>query len=232
MNISSPNGNTTLTIFISLLLCTSKIFITQAKSCRKGCHLAIASYYIGQGSNLTYISTIFHQKIPNILSYNPHILDPDTIRAGTRISVPFSCECVNGDFLGHTFSYVTQRDDTYVKVARFAFANLTTENWIQRVNDYDPNQVPDLVPINVTVNCSCGDGSVSKDYGLFATYPLLPGESLGSLAMETGVSADLLQRFNHGFDFNPGSGIVFLPAKGNYYNFLLLFSSSFCREIN
>lgn len=208
--------NTTLklTIIISILVHTSSIS-AESKSCKKGCNLAIASYYIEQGSNLTYISTIFHQNIPTILQYNPHISNPDTIQTGTRINLPFSCECINADFLGHTFSYVTQRDDTYVKVASFVFANLTTDVWIQRVNYYDPNQVPDFVPINVTVNCSCGDGRVSTDYGLFATYPLLKGESLAGLAMETGVSADLLQRFNQGVDFNAGSGIVFLPARGN-----------------
>ncbi|KAL8470111.1 hypothetical protein ACS0TY_032833 [Phlomoides rotata] len=224
MNISS---STFITIFfISVLVYTTSTFITEAKSCRKGCNLAIASYYVGEGSNLTYISTIFHQKISNILPYNPHVSNPDTIQTGTRINVPFSCECFNGDFLGHTFSYLTQRDDTYVKVASLAFSNLTTQDWIQRLNDYDPNQVPDSVPINVTVNCSCGDGSVSRDYGVFATYPLLPGESLGSLATETGVSPDLLQQFNRGFDFNAGSGIVFLPAKDQNGTYPPLKSSS------
>ncbi|KAL0328757.1 UNVERIFIED_CONTAM: Malonyl-CoA decarboxylase, mitochondrial [Sesamum calycinum] len=106
------------------------------------------------------------------------------------------------------------RDDTYSNVARFAFANLTTDYWIQRVNVYDPIQVPDSVPINVTVNCSCGDRHVSRDYGLFATYPLRAGESLQSLAAETGVPGNLLERFNEGLHFSPGSGIVFLPAKG------------------
>lgn len=215
MNISSSsNGNklTSLAICFSALLFTCS-FNAEAK-CRKGCDLAIASYYVWQGSNLSYISNIFNQKIPDILRYNPHVLSPDSIQTGIRINVPFSCECLNGDFLGHTFAYITQRDDTYAKVARFAFANLTTDYWIQRVNIYDPTQVPDSVPINVTVNCSCGDRRVSRDYGMFATYPLLAGQSLQSLAMETGVSADLLQGFNQGFDFNAGSGIVFLPAKG------------------
>ncbi|KAI3466544.1 hypothetical protein Pfo_023207 [Paulownia fortunei] len=217
---------------ISLTICFSALLFTcinvEAK-CRKGCDLALASYYVWEGSNLTYISKIFNQRIPEILWYNPQVLSPDSIQSGTRINVPFSCECLNGDFLGHTFDYITQRDDTYAKVARFAFANLTTDYWIQRVNVYDPTQVPDFVPINVTVNCSCGDRRVSRDYGLFATYPLRPGESLQSLAVETGVSADLLEGFNQGSNFSPGSGIVFLPAKGSNLTFI---STIFSTPVN
>ncbi|KAA8520132.1 hypothetical protein F0562_014388 [Nyssa sinensis] len=46
----------------------------------------------------------------------------------------------------------------------------------------------------------------SADYGLFATYPLRPGENLSSVAMESGVQAELLQRFNPGSDFGAGTG--------------------------
>ncbi|KAK4386719.1 LysM domain receptor-like kinase [Sesamum angolense] len=214
MNISS-NKNTVIALATCLSVLLFTCFIAEAK-CRKGCNLALASYYVSEGSNLTYISKIFNRPIPDILPYNPHVPNPDSIQTGTRLNIPFPCECLNGDFLGHTFHYITQRDDTYSNVARFAFANLTTDYWIQRVNVYDPIQVPDSVPINVTVNCSCGDHHVSRDYGLFATYPLRAGESLQSLAAETGVPGNLLERFNEGLHFSPGSGIVFLPAKDLY----------------
>ncbi|KAL0407239.1 UNVERIFIED_CONTAM: Chitin elicitor receptor kinase [Sesamum latifolium] len=148
----------------------------------------------------------FQSTNPKYSPYNPHVPNPDSIQTGTRLNIPFSCECLNGDFLGHTFHYITQKDDTYAKVARFAFANLTTDYWIQRVNVYDPTQVPDFVPINVTVNCSCGDAHVSRDYGLFATYPLRAGESLQSLAAETGVPGNLLERFNEGCILVPDQG--------------------------
>ncbi|KAL1562506.1 chitin elicitor receptor kinase 1-like [Salvia divinorum] len=199
-----------IAIFLSALLLTC--FDAEAK-CKKGCERAIASYYVWQGSNLTYIANIFNQKLPDILRYNPHVPSADSIRTGTRINVPFTCECLNGDFLGHAFAYITQKDDTYSRVAKFAFANLTTDYWIQQVNVYDPTQVPDSVPINVTVNCSCGDPKVTRAYELFATYPLLPGETLVSLAADTGVSPELLKAFNPVSDFEAGSGIVFLPAK-------------------
>ncbi|KAG8365384.1 hypothetical protein BUALT_Bualt18G0099100 [Buddleja alternifolia] len=218
-----PNKTTCISLTIIFIALLSNV---EAK-CKKGCEIALASYYVWEGSNLTYISKIFNQKIPEILRYNPQVVGPDTIQSGTRINVPFSCECLNGDFLGHTFDYVTQRGDTYTRVARFAFANLTTDYWIQRVNTYDPTQVPDFSPINVTVNCSCGDRHVSRDYGMFSTYPLRVGDSLQSLAEELSVPADLLQRYNQGSDFNAGSGIVFSPAKGTKkkmrFNVILVF---------
>ena len=95
--------------------------------CSNGCDIALASYYITQGTNLTYISKIFAQSIPEILRHNPQIPRSDSIETGSRINIPFSCLCLNGDFLGRTFKYQTQVGDTYRKVARQVFANLTYE---------------------------------------------------------------------------------------------------------
>ncbi|GFZ06346.1 chitin elicitor receptor kinase 1 [Actinidia rufa] len=78
---------------------------------------------------------------------------------------------------------------------------------------YDPTQIPDFVPINVTVNCSCGDRHVSVEYGLFTTYPLREGENLSSVAAESGVLAEVIRRYNPRSDFGAGSGLVFVPAK-------------------
>lgn len=163
---------------------------------------------------MSYISNVFGRSIPDIVQYNPGIRDSNSINSDSRINVPFSCDCINGDFLGHTFQYETVSGDTYRKIATSAFANLTDEYWLNRVNTYAPNNIPDNVPINVTVNCSCGDGSVSEDYGLFLTYPLRRGENLSSVAKECGVPAELLRRYNPVADFAAGSGIVFVPAKG------------------
>ncbi|XVF87783.1 hypothetical protein PTKIN_Ptkin18bG0148700 [Pterospermum kingtungense] len=199
-----------LLVFHALL----HLFIHVQANCRTGCTLSFASYYVWEGSNLTYISTLFNQQISEILVYNPHISSQDKIDTGTRINVPFSCDCLNGDFLGHTFSYLTQFGDTYDKIASNAYANLTTEDWVRRVNVYDETRIPLHENINVTVNCSCGDRKVSRDYGLFATYPLRPGESLSSIAAESNLSAELLTRYNRGSDFSAGTGLVFVPAKG------------------
>ncbi|OVA09750.1 Protein kinase domain [Macleaya cordata] len=194
---------------VLLLLCIRR---GQAE-CRKGCHLAMASYFVLQGSDLTTISNIFSKEIKDILPYNKDIKNPDNILSGTRLNIPFSCDCINGDFLGHTFTYITQFDDTYKNIAARPFANLTTWDWIRSVNIYDQFRIPDFVPINVTVNCSCGDRSISTAYGLFTTYPLRPDDNLSFVAAESGVSEQLLQLYNPGVDFSQGSGLVFVPAR-------------------
>ncbi|XVE51063.1 hypothetical protein DITRI_Ditri02bG0008500 [Diplodiscus trichospermus] len=195
------------------------LFIHVQANCRTGCSLAFASYFVWEGSNLTYISTIFNLQISEILLYNPHVRSQDKIDTGSRINVPFSCHCLNGDFLGHTFSYFTQFGDTYDKIASNSYANLTTEDWVRRVNVYDPTRIPDHQTINVTVNCSCGDRKVSRDYGLFTTYSLRPGENLSFIAAESNVSAELLGRYNPESNFTAGTGLVFVPAKDETGNF-------------
>ncbi|MBA0778947.1 hypothetical protein Gotri_003232 [Gossypium trilobum] len=88
------------------------------------------------------------------------------------------------------------------------------EDWVRRVNIYDPTRIPDGEVINVTVNCSCGDRRVSRDYGLFATYPIRPGEDLEVIAAEVNVAAELIRRYNPAVNFSAGTGLVFVPAKG------------------
>ncbi|WJX59077.1 hypothetical protein P8452_44456 [Trifolium repens] len=79
-----------------------------------------------------------------------------------------------------------------------------------------------FVKVNVTVNSSCGNRKVSKDYGLFITYPLSPKHTLESIAKDTKLDAELLQRYNPGVNFSQGSGLVFIPGKdknGSYFPF-------------
>lgn len=68
--------------------------------------------------------------------------------------------------------------------------------------------------MNVPVNCSYGDRSVSNKYGLFLTYPLLPEDNLSYIAQETNSTPSLLQRYNPNANFDAGSGLVFIPAEG------------------
>ncbi|TKY72192.1 Chitin elicitor receptor kinase 1 [Spatholobus suberectus] len=214
---TNPNRKAkTAHVFLLFLL----LIITRVRgSCFTGCNLALASYYIWNGTNLTYISNLFGRPTSEILKYNPSVENPDVIQSQTRINVPFTCDCLNGVFLGHTFSFATQHGDTYKVIAEVGFSNLTTEDWVSRVNRYPPNQIPDNVNINVTVNCSCGDRHVSKDYGLFATYPLRVGDNLHRIAAESGVPAELLLRYNPTSDFSAGNGLVFVPAKDEHGNF-------------
>ncbi|KAL3604905.1 hypothetical protein D5086_005764 [Populus alba] len=210
-----------------LLLCYS-----IDSKCSKGCDLALASYYVWQGSNLSFIAEVMQSSIlrltdfDTILSYNPQVLSKDSLPSFIRISIPFPCDCINGEFLGHFFTYTVRSQDTYDKVADPYYANLTTTQSLKNFNSYPEVNIPDNGKLNVSVNCSCGDSSVSKDYGLFMTYPLRPEDTLASIANQTNLTQSLLQRYNVGFDFNQGSGVVYIPAKDTNGSYRPLNSST------
>ncbi|PIA50550.1 hypothetical protein AQUCO_01200019v1 [Aquilegia coerulea] len=193
------------------------MFLSLSKvesKCIKGCDLALASYYVWIGSNLTYVSKVLETTVDEILKYNPNIIDKDIIQVFTRVNVPFSCDCIRNDFLGHVFNYKVLPGNTYDTIANLIYSNLTTVNWLQTFNTYPADRIPDQnAQLNVTVNCSCGDKDVSKDYGLFITYPLNPGETLDSIAANTSIDPQLIQGYNPNVDFSSGSGVVYIPGK-------------------
>jgi chitin elicitor receptor kinase 1 len=203
----------TYQIFLLNFLLFVLLIMKTVRSCDSGCDLALASYYIKEGTNLTYISNLFNQPTSEILKYNPNIKSPDAIRSETRLNIPFTCDCLSGLFLGHTFSYKTKHGDTYKAIANVSYSNLITEDFLSRVNSYPATDIPSSVTINVTVNCSCGDRHVSKDYGLFLTYPIRYGDHLPGIAAESGVPVEVVKRYNAASDFSAGE-LVFLPAKG------------------
>ncbi|KAJ0018825.1 hypothetical protein Pint_09814 [Pistacia integerrima] len=197
--------------------------------CSKGCDLALASYYIWDGTNLTFIADMFDTSIENILSFNLDVPDKDKVQIGSRINVPFNCNCIEKQFLGHSFPYHIRTGDSYGKIGGTYYANLTTVEWLSNSNNFNPNNIPDVdTTINVIVNCSCGDKKVSKEYGLFVTYPLSPGENLTSIANASGVSPELLQRYNPHSDFSSGSGLVFIPGKAQVVRVLSIASLPLC----
>ncbi|KAL0001647.1 hypothetical protein SO802_015428 [Lithocarpus litseifolius] len=206
--------------FLVLLFVLFSVFSSIAESkCSKGCDLALASYYVWTGSNLTFIAQMLQSDlniVPNtIVSYNKlTIPSQDSVKDGVKANVPFPCDCIDGEFLGHVFEYTVQTGDTYNKVATQWYANLTSAEWLQKRNSYPPNLIPDTnAKLNVTVNCSCGDSSVSKDYGLFITYPLRPEDTVQSIASDTNLSVTLLESYNPGVNFSNGSGLVYIPGK-------------------
>ncbi|XWS75771.1 hypothetical protein CRYUN_Cryun01aG0120900 [Craigia yunnanensis] len=151
-----------------------------------------------------------------ILEINKEVAGEDRLEAFTRVNVPFPCDCINGEFLGHIFEYEVKPSDTYEKIASLYYSNLTTVEWLQQFNVYEANEMPDNVKLNVTVNCSCGDSSVSKDFGLFITYPLRPGETLDTVLNQTNLSEDvegLVQSYNKGVNFSQGDDLVYIPGK-------------------
>ncbi|KAE9621432.1 putative protein kinase RLK-Pelle-LysM family [Lupinus albus] len=208
-----------------LFLCSN-----AESKCTQGCPIALASYYMLLGSNFTYISQIMSSQVlhtpENIVSYNKNIVpNKDKVEAFTRVNVPFPCECIKGEFLGHMFEYVVQTGDTYETVAGTKYANLTNVDWLRRFNTYPPDNISNTGMLNVTVNCSCGNSDVS-DYELFITYPLRPGETLGSVASSVKLDTGLLQRYNPSVNFNQGSGLVYIPGKDQNGSYVFLSSSS------
>ncbi|XP_058210626.1 lysM domain receptor-like kinase 3 [Rhododendron vialii] len=195
------------------------LLTTVQSKCPKTCDLALGSYYVWPGTNLTFISTASADSITDILGYNTYITNADSIEAGTRVNLPFTCDCIDDEFLGHVFPYSVLSGDTYYEIAQTYYANLTTPAMLEQFNSYPESNVPVKAVLNVTVNCSCGDAAVSKAYGLFITYPLRVGDSLESIAAAANLSTDLLQSYNTGVDFSAGSGLVYIPGKdksGNY----------------
>lgn len=192
--------------------------------CSKGCGLALGSYYVWPESNLTVISDFMNIKIEEIVSYNKLLIpNQNSVQSDIRINIPFPCDCINGEFLGHVFKYSLRSGDTYDRIANLYYANLTTTEWLIRFNTFNPNNIPDTnEKLNVTVSCSCGSSIVSKDYGLFVTFPLRLGDSLVSVANQTNLDLDLsvgsnlLQSYNPGVNFSAARGVVYVPGKGRF----------------
>ncbi|KAH9617760.1 hypothetical protein KSS87_014371 [Heliosperma pusillum] len=199
-------------ITILLYLCSK----TVESKCKSDCNLGLASYYVQSGETLDVISGYFNIfNLTDIVSYNrDQIPNKDSLETGIRINIPFPCGCVNHTFLGHVFNYVVQKGDTYESIAQSNYTNLTTFGWIQEVNSFPADDVPGNAIINVPVNCSCGNASVSKDYGLFITYPLRAQDSLSSISKQFGLNESLLQDYNPAANFSAGHGIVYIPGKG------------------
>ncbi|KAG5545610.1 hypothetical protein RHGRI_017936 [Rhododendron griersonianum] len=203
---------------LGLLLLAISVFPPAESQCSKGCDLALGSYYVWQGSNLTFIAEVTNEAVVDIQDQN-QMSNPDSVLADTRINVPFSCDCLDAGFLGHVFEYAVRSGDTYSTIAGTYYANLTTAGFLEGSNSYPAINIPDNGVVNVTVNCSCGNAAVSKEYGLFVTYPLREGDTLESVAAEANLTADanltanLLQRYNPGVDFSAGSGLVYIPGK-------------------
>ncbi|CAI9260656.1 unnamed protein product [Lactuca saligna] len=193
--------------FLVLFLIVNRI----ESRCKNEC-LALASYRMWVRSNITFVSQIFSTKIPQIQSYNPQITNPDTVAEGSRVNVPFSCSCEDRGFLSHRFVYNVSPENTYSWIAGTGFSNLTTVSMLRNYNTYNEFNIPLGSEVNVVVNCSCGDKSVSKDYGLFITYPIQSGESLSSIANESGINENLLRDYNPRSSFSSGD-LVFIPGR-------------------
>ena len=112
-----------------------------------------------------------------------------------------------------------QSSDSPYSIATFTYDNLTTESWVGTANSLpDVHFVITGTSLDVPVNCSCGNPTVTSDYGLFLTYPVLEGtgSNLNGIASNFNTSADLLRKFNPSVlwtDFQP-TQYAFIPVTG------------------
>ncbi|KAF7146188.1 hypothetical protein RHSIM_Rhsim04G0051800 [Rhododendron simsii] len=186
---------------------------TVEPTCSKGCDLALGSYYVSNDAYTRLVAEVSGNSVDELISYNPGTTEL-FILSGSRIVVPFACDCIDGEFLAHVFTYAARSGDTYDKIAKTYYANLTTAATLERSNSYPANSsIPVNATVNVTVNCSCGNASVSEAYGLFVTYPLRAEDSLELIANASNLSTDLLRRYNPGANFSAGSGLVYIPGR-------------------
>ncbi|XP_068303797.1 lysM domain receptor-like kinase 3 [Pyrus communis] len=200
-------------IGLGFLVLVSLCFTVKSQ-CGKSCG-ALASYYVWQDSNLTFIGEVMSTTAVIIANYNKDkVPSEDSVISGTRVNVPFTCGCINGDFQGHMFQWDVHQGDTYNLIAKTYYSNLTTVEDLEWFNSYDPNNIPVNRTVNATVNCTCGNSAISKNYGLFITYPLRPDDSLASIAQTEQLDQTLLQNYNPGVNFSQGSGFVYIPGKG------------------
>ncbi|KAI5433641.1 LysM domain receptor-like kinase 3 [Lathyrus oleraceus] len=205
-----------LLLFFMFLDC---IFFKVESKCVIGCDIALASYYVMPLVQLSNITTFMQSKLVTnsfevIVRYNRDIVfSNDNLFSYFRVNIPFPCECIGGEFLGHVFEYTANEGDTYDLIANTYYASLTTVEVLKKYNSYDPNHIPVKAKVNVTVNCSCGNSQISKDYGLFITYPLRPRDTLEKIARHSNLDEGVIQSYNLGVNFSKGSGVVFFPGR-------------------
>ncbi|KAM3290496.1 lysM domain receptor-like kinase 3 isoform X1 [Capsicum chacoense] len=192
-------------------------------SCTDGCPLALASYSYSYYGTINYdelkeVARLAAQHFSNI-SASEILSYPTSIEHGwdgldtTIYNIPFSCDCLNGEYLGHVFPYTVSSGDSYGYIAEHRYSHLITAEWLMWFNN---NRA---VTLMVIVNCSCGNEHVSKDYGLFITYPMKPGENLKSIALNTNTSSELIQMYNPGLNFSAGTGLLYIPGRDKFGNY-------------
>ncbi|XP_045830401.1 lysM domain receptor-like kinase 3 isoform X1 [Trifolium pratense] len=216
-------------VLLLVFLFVECVFFKVESKCVKGCDIALASYYVLPLVELPSVKNFMQSKIvtnsSDILNkYNKVLVtNHGNIFSFFRINIPFPCECIGGEFLGHVFEYTAKEGDTYDLIANTYYVSLTTVELLKKFNSYDPNHIPAKGKVNVTVNCSCGNSQVSKDYGLFITYPLRTGDTLKKIANESKLDEGLLQNYNPGVDFSKESGIVFIPGRDQNGDYVPLY---------
>ncbi|KAI5080807.1 hypothetical protein GOP47_0003990 [Adiantum capillus-veneris] len=179
---------------------------------------AWALFVVPPNDTLYLIANRFSLDNFTVLQNLNDISDPDNILPGQLLRIPFSCNCVgSGTTLFHAFSYSVVSGDQDDTVAMMKFSNLTTAGAIDSTNGGAESILPGMV-LQVPINCSCGDPTVSEDYGMFGTYSAQPNDSLSSLSRQFNISEELLRKYNPAVSFDPLQpfiSILFIPMKNS-----------------
>ena len=85
----------------------------------KGCDLALASYLVPPSqTTLSNITSLMQSEVlynsDDTRSYNKGkvLATGESLQSFTRINIPFPCDCINGELLGHVFRYSITANDT------------------------------------------------------------------------------------------------------------------------
>lgn len=179
-----------------------------------GCTAALY-YIVQQGDTLAQISNNFQTNNSIIQTYNPNIQNVNSIEAGNPIYIPFSCSCTNDQLLKQFF-YSVQNGDNLTSIASGIYEGFTQYDWIAAASGVsNPNYIQVGQSLQIPVNCTCGNPSVSTKYGFFATYVVQNGDTESSIASTFNITESLLQQYNPGVNLLslPTSSILFVPAK-------------------
>lgn len=119
--------------------------------------------------------------------------------------------------------------DTLDLIVRRDYQNLTTIRAITNASNLDSSgHIITGNSLSVPVNCFCGDPSINRAYGLFATYVVQADDKLTGLASAFGVSAEDISRFNLIVQDPSPNSIIFLPAKGTSSSVIVMSVTTFC----
>ncbi|EFJ21730.1 hypothetical protein SELMODRAFT_443457 [Selaginella moellendorffii] len=158
----------------------------------RGC-TAVAFFNFTQNEQLNTVFTTFSVNFAQLQQYND-LRSQDFVQAGQFVKIPFQCGCINGR-LAHTFVFnnVSQSD---------SFASINTRYYHELSNvasmSVDPSLNGQLFPgqpVNVLVNCSCGDPRFPV-FGLFMTYPGQRGDLVRDVATRFNTTVQNLTNYN------------------------------------
>ncbi len=110
-----------------------------------------------------------------------------------------------------------QSGDNLTYIASGIYEGFTQLDWITAASSLsNPNDILIGQSLQIPVNCTCGNLSVSTKYGFFATYVVKNGDTGSSIASTFNITESLLQQYNPGVNnlSLPTSPILFVPAKG------------------